>query len=80
MVYGNFKTKLRKMNNRSTLAMAFKAEWLKIKGLGLVSLAVIFALLIQLLFFTIGIFSENARVYDGLLTNVATKDLSLIHI
>lgn len=75
MVYGNFKTKLRKMKNRSTLAMAFKAEWLKIKGLGLISLAVIFALLIPLLFFTIGIFSENARVYDGLLTNVATKDI-----
>lgn len=55
--------------------MAFKAEWLKIKGLGLITLAIIFALLIPLLFFTIGIFSENARLYDGLLTNVATKDI-----
>ena len=63
------------MKKISTLAMAFKAEWLKIKGLGLVTLALIFALLIPLLFFTIGIFSENARQYDGLLTNVATNDI-----
>ena len=75
MVHGDFKTKLRQMKKISTLAMAFKAEWLKIKGLGLVTLALIFALLIPLLFFTIGIFSENARQYDGLLTNVATNDI-----
>lgn len=55
--------------------MAFRAEWLKIKGLGLTWLAVIFAILIPVLFFTIGLFSENARIYDGLLTNVVTKDI-----
>ena len=55
--------------------MAFKAEWLKIKGLGLMPLAIIFAFLIPVLFFTINMFSESARNYDGLLTNVVTKDI-----
>ncbi|QDP85998.1 redoxin domain-containing protein [Chryseobacterium sp. SNU WT5] len=63
------------MKNKSSLIKSFKAEWLKIKGLGLVPLAIIFGALIPTLLFTIGMFSENARLYDGLLTNAATKDV-----
>ncbi|WHF50295.1 redoxin family protein [Chryseobacterium gotjawalense] len=63
------------MKKRSTLAMAFKAELLKTKGLGLVTIAIVFALFLPALFFTIGVFSENSRLYDGLLTKVVTKDI-----
>ncbi len=52
--------------------MAFKAEWLKIKGLGLLTMAIIFALLIPTLVFSIDVFSEDSRLYDGLLTKAST--------
>ncbi|SEW14080.1 redoxin family protein [Kaistella antarctica] len=64
------------MKKRSTLAMAFKAEWLKIKGLGLLTIAIIFGLIIPALLFTIDMFSEDSRLYEGLPINAATKTIT----
>lgn len=63
---------MQNMKNKSTLGMAFKAEWLKIKGLGLLTLVIIFALIIPTLIFTIDIFSEDSRLYNGLLAKAST--------
>lgn len=50
---------------------SFSAEWLKIKGLGLLVLGISFAALIPILGFIVKIFNEGARVYDGVQTSVA---------
>ena len=60
------------MKNKATLGMAIKAEWLKIKGLGLLTLAIVFALIIPTLIFTIDVFREDSRIYDGLLQKAST--------
>ena len=63
------------MENTFTIKNAFKAEWIKIKGLGLLYLAIILGLLIPILIFIIKIFNESSRVYDGVLQKASTSDL-----
>lgn len=52
------------------LQKAFKAEWLKIKGLGLLILAIIFGVLLPVLGLIIKIFKESTRNYDGVAKTV----------
>lgn len=52
---------------------AFAAEWLKTKNLGLLILALFFALVLPILSILVQIFNESSRKYDGVLTSV-TKD------
>ncbi len=47
------------------LATAFRAEWLKIKGLGLLTFGIIIAALLPLLMLSTHIFFEESRTFDG---------------
>jgi len=51
--------------NFEHLKKAFKTEWLKIKGLGLLLMGLIFGILLPVLGLLVKIFKENARDYDG---------------
>ena len=52
----------------SNLLKAYKAEWLKIKGLGLTYTAVCTGILIPLLILIVGIFSKKGDDYSGIKT------------
>ena len=54
---------------------AFYAEWLKIKGLGLILLAAICAVFIPVFIFIIKIFREDAREYDGVVISASKNEL-----
>ena len=54
---------MKELNNIKT---AFKAEWLKTKGLGLMYFGIAISLLLPLLNFIIHIFNERSRNYDGI--------------
>lgn len=54
---------------------AFAAEWLKTKNLGLLILAVIFAVLLPVLNILIQIFNETSRKYDGVVTTTTQDSL-----
>ncbi|MBS1550101.1 MAG: redoxin family protein [Bacteroidetes bacterium] len=54
---------------------AFRAEWLKIKGLGLLYIGIILGILIPVLVFIVSIFKEDARQYDGIKTEIAKANL-----
>lgn len=59
----------------NTLQNAFKAEWIKIKGLGLLYLAVILGMLIPFLIFVVKIFDKSSRVYEGLSQKISTNNI-----
>jgi thiol-disulfide isomerase/thioredoxin len=63
------------MENKFTIKNGFQAEWIKIKGLGLLYLAGIFGALLTVLIFVLKIFLEDSRNYDGLQTKISTDDL-----
>jgi hypothetical protein len=54
---------------------AFAAEWLKTKNLGLLILAVIFAVLLPALSILLQIFNEASRKYDGVVTTTTQDSL-----
>lgn len=57
------------------LQKAFKAEWLKIKGLGLLMMAIIFGGLLPVLSLVIKIFREKARNYDDVSITVGQNSI-----
>ena len=52
---------------------AFAAEWLKTKNLGLLYSAIVFAILLPLISMLFQILTEDARIYDGVVTTT-TQD------
>lgn len=54
---------------------AFYAEWLKIKGLGLLIFAAICAVFIPTFIFIIKIFEQGAREYDGVATSASKNEI-----
>lgn len=51
--------------NLTYIKKAYKSEWLKTKGLGLLPAAVVAGTLLPFLIFIFSIFNENARQYNG---------------
>lgn len=54
---------------------AFKSEWLKTKGLGLLILSIILGALLPLILLTVSLFVEEAREYTGLPSEVSTESI-----
>lgn len=74
MVYEYYKTIIMKLKLQYIFT-AFKVEWLKIKGLGLLLTGLIISAISPLITFIIMIAFENSRNYDGFETSVFTKFL-----
>ena len=62
--------------NKKYLLNAFRAEWLKTKGLGLLTTGVILGFLLPVLTFVIAIFVEESRLYDGIKIGITQHQIN----
>lgn len=61
--------------NFDYIKKSFAAEWLKIKGLGLLYVGIISAAIAPLLILIVNFFIEDSRNYDGILKSVAQRSI-----
>lgn len=64
---------MRELNN---IKIAFRAEWLKTKGLGLMYFGISIAFFLPLLGFIVNIYNENSRNYEGISKGIADDFIS----